>query len=166
MRIFPLISFVLLLTAAALLVSTLSGDLPDVVAVHFNAAGVANGFMRREECRGFMLFFTLGAPVFVAAVTGLIPRLFPPSMLNIPNRGYWLAPERAEDSIAFLSDQGVWFACILVIFLASVDWMVAKANASAPPNLPAGRFGGIMACFACAIGVWALRMFRRFRLPR
>ena len=112
------------------------------------------------------MIFTLGAPVFVAAVTGLVPRLVPPSMINIPNREYWLAPERAENSIAFLSEQGIWFACILVVFLASVDWMVARANASTPPHFPAGRFAWIMAAFACAIALWAMRMFRRFRVRR
>jgi Protein of unknown function (DUF1648) len=163
---FPLVLFALLLTAAALLVAALCGDLPAVVAVHFNAAGVANGFMTREDCRSFMLIFTLGAPVLVAAVTGLVPRLVPPSMLNIPNREYWLAPERAENSILFLSEQGIWFACILLIFLASVDWMAARANASAPPYFPAARFAWSMAAFACAIALWALRMFRRFHVPR
>ena len=166
MRMFPLIWFALLLSAAALLVAALSGDLPAVVAVHFNAAGMANGFMTREDCRSFMLIFTLGAPVFVAAVTGLVPRMVPPSMINIPNREYWLAPARAENSIVFLSEQGIWFACILVIFLASVDWMLARANVSTPPYFPAGRFVWIMAAFACAIALWALRMFRRFRVLR
>jgi hypothetical protein len=159
----PLILLALLLTAAAALISVLSGDLPGIVAVHFNAAGVANGFMTREHCRSFMLISTLGAPLFVAAVTGLIPRLLPPSMINIPNRGYWLAPDRAKDSIAFLSEQGIWFACILLVFLASVDWLLARANLSSPPSFPAAPFTWIMAAFACAIALWALRMFRRFR---
>ena len=165
MRMFPLISFALLLTAAALLVAMLSGGLPAIVAVHFNAAGTANGFMTREDCRSFMRIFTLGAPIFVAAVTGLVPRLVPPSMINIPNREYWLAPERAENSIEFLSEQAIWFACILATFLASVDWTVARANAATPPHFPTARFAWIMAVFACAIAMWALRMFMRFRVP-
>jgi len=163
MRIYPLLLFGSLLATAALLVSVLSADLPEIVAVHFNAAGVANGFMTRADCRSFMLAFTLGAPAFVALVTGLVPRLLPASMINIPNRDYWLAPARARESIAFLSEQGIWFACILLIFLACVDWMLAKANESSPADLPAARFGWMMAAFAVAIAVWALRMFRRFR---
>lgn len=166
MRFVPLIVFGLLLAAAALLVSVLSAGLPELVAVHFNAAGVANGFMTREDCHSFMLTFTLGAPAFIAVVTGLIPRVLPASMINIPNRAYWLAAERAGDSIAFLSEQGVWFSCILLILLAYVDWMLARANESTPPGFSTQRFGWAMGAFACAIAFWAMRMFRRFRLPR
>jgi hypothetical protein len=166
MRMSPLICFALLLIAAALFVGALGADLPAIVAVHFNAAGAANGFMRREECRRFMSIFTLGLPVIIAAVTSLVPRLVPPSMINIPNREYWLAPDRAQSSIAFLSEQGIWFACILVTFLAGVDWMVARANASTPPHFAAMPFAWIMAAFVGAIALWALRMFKRFHAPR
>jgi serine/threonine-protein kinase len=162
---FPLGLLALLLIAAALVIGRLGAELPAIVAVHFNAAGAANGFATREDCCSFMLIFTLVAPVIVAAVAGLVPRLAPPSMINIPNREYWLAPERARDSILFLSDQGIWFASMLTAFLASVDWMVARANASTPPHLPAAHFAWIMVAFAGAIALWVLRMFKRFRVP-
>jgi len=165
MRFLPLIVFGLLLAAAAALVSVLSAGLPELVAVHFNAAGVANGFMTREDCHSFMLTFTLGAPAFVAVVTGLTPRVLPASMINIPNRAYWLAAERADESIAFLSEQGIWFSCILLIFLAYVDWMLARANESSPPGFPSRHFVWAMAAFAFAIAFWAMRMLRRFRVP-
>jgi hypothetical protein len=166
MRFLPLMVLGLLLAGAAQLVSVLSAGLPELVAVHFNSAGVADGFMRREDCRNFMLTFTLGVPAFVAVITVLIPRVLPPSMLNVPNRTYWLAPERANESIAFLSRQGIWFGCILVIFLAYVDWMLARANESTPPAFSSELFVWAMAAFAGAIALWAMRMFRRFRLPR
>jgi uncharacterized membrane protein len=166
MRIFPLLLFGFLVTAAAIYVSALSAGLPEIVAVHFNAAGGANGFMTRSDCRSFMLSLTVGAPLLVAVITALIPRLLPPSMINIPNRSYWLAPERARESIAFVSEQGIWFSSVLLIFLVGVDWMVAQANRTHPPDLAAGRFGWMLALFAAAIALWAVRLFRRFRLPR
>lgn len=165
MRKFPLVLFGALLAAAAARVVSLAAALPPIVAVHFNAAGDANGFMTREGCRQFMLTLTLGAPLFVVLVTALVPRLVPPSMVNVPNRAYWLAPERSRDSIAFLSEQGVWFGCILLVFLTVVDWLLAKANESQPPVLPTGLFIASLAVLFAAIGLWALRMFQRFSLP-
>jgi hypothetical protein len=165
MRKLPIVLLSALLVSAALLILWLAENLPGLVAVHFNAAGTANGFMTREGCRTFMLTFTLGAPAFVVAVTALLPRLIPTSMINIPNRLYWLAPERSEESLAFLSEQGVWFGCILLVFLSSVDWMLVKANASTPPNFPATLFTSSMVAFFGAAGFWTLRMLRHFRLP-
>ena len=162
---FPIVLFGGLLLAAALLIPSLAGKLPDIVAVHFNAAGAANGFATRAQCRSFMLAFTLGAPLIVAAVTGILPRLLPASMINIPNRGYWLAPERAAESIAFMSEQGVWFGCIFLMFLYGVDWMLVAANSSVPPTLDSKWFIVMLVIFFGSICCLMLRMFRRFRAP-
>lgn len=165
MRKFPWVLFALLLAAAAALISSLAAQLPELVAVHFNAAGRPNGFTTRDGCRDFMMLFTLGAPIFIAIATALVPRLLPASMVNIPNRDYWLAPERARDSIDFLSEQGVWFACILLLFMADVDWMLLKANTVEPPTFPNSLFIATLMLFFCAVGLWAIRMFKRFRRP-
>jgi uncharacterized membrane protein len=166
MRKFPVMMFGTLLIAAAWRVTLLTDSLPELVAVHFDAVGRPNGFTSREDCRQFMLSFTLGAPVLIVFVTALLPRLIPHSMINIPYRSYWLAPERADETVDFLSDQGVWFGCILLVFLAFVDELLVRANASAPPALPTNLFMATMALLFAAIGLWAARMFWRFRRPR
>jgi hypothetical protein len=165
MRKFPLLLFVMLLAAAAALISNLAGQLPDLVAVHFDAAGRANGFMTRAGCRDFMLLSTLGVPLLIAVATALLPRLVPASLINIPHRDYWLAPERARDSLVFLSEQGLWFGCIFVVFLACVDAMLVKANAVSPPAFPNKLFVVMLIFFFCAVGAWFVRMLRRFRAP-
>jgi uncharacterized membrane protein len=165
MRKFPLLLFVMLLAAAAALIFSLAGQLPDLVAVHFDAAGRANGFMTRAGCRDFMLLSTLGVPLLITIATALLPRLVPASLINIPNRDYWLAPERARDSLAFLSEQGLWFGCIFVVFLACVDTMLVKANAVSPPAFPNTLFVAMLIFFFCAVGAWFVRMLRRFRAP-
>lgn len=162
MRKFPMALFGALLAAAAWRVSLLAGRLPEIVAVHFDASGNPNGFTTREGGRQFMLWFTLGAPAFIGIVTAFIPRLIPPAMINIPNRDYWLAPERAAESVNFLSEQGIWFACIFLVFLVWVDEILVNANSITPPAFPTGAFLGSMAILFAAIGIWAVRMFRRF----
>jgi uncharacterized membrane protein len=165
MRKLPLILFVMLLAAAAVLIFNLAEQLPDLVAVHFDGAGRANGFMTRAGCRDFMLLSTLGVPLLLTIGTGLLPRLLPASLINIPHRDYWLAPERARDSLVFLSEQGLWFGCILVVFLTAVDEMLVKANAISPPEFPSRLFVAMLILFFCAVGAWFVRMLRRFRAP-
>jgi hypothetical protein len=101
----------------------------------------------------------------LVAVTALIPRLLPPAMINIPNRDYWLAPERAQESLGFLADQGVWFACIFLVFLTAIDQFIVEANTAVPPALPTARFVTALVLLAGAIAIWAIRMFMRFRQP-
>jgi uncharacterized membrane protein len=165
MRKFPLLLFVLLLAGAAALILNLAGQLPDLVAVHFDATGRANGFMTRAGCRDFMLLATLGVPLLITTATALLPRLVPASLINIPNRDYWLAPARARDSLVFLSEQGLWFGCIFVMFLACVDALLVKANAVSPPAFPSTLFVAMLILFFCAVGAWFVRMLRRFREP-
>jgi uncharacterized membrane protein len=165
MRKFPLLLLAMLLAGAALFILFLSQQLPELVAIHFDASGRPNGFTTREGCRDFMLLSTLGAPLLIVIATALVPRLLPASMINIPHREYWLAPERARDSLAFLSEQGVWFGCILVVFLANVDLMLVKANGVSPPAFPSSPFLATLVVFFCAVALWAMRMFKRFRRP-
>jgi uncharacterized membrane protein len=165
MRKFPLLLFVILLIAAAVLILQLAGRLPDWVAVHFDAAGRANGFMTRAGCRDFMLLSTLGAPLLITIATALLPRLVPASLINIPHRDYWLAPERASASLLFLSEQGLWFGCIFVVFLAAVDGLLVKANSVSPPEFPNRLFVVTLILFFCVVGAWFVRMLRRFRAP-
>lgn len=160
-----MVLFVLLLAAAAWRVGVLAERLPPVVAVHFDAAGHPNGFSTREGCRQFMLWLTLGAPAFLVLVTALLPRLLPPAMINIPHRQYWLAPERADETRGFLFQQGVWFGCIFLLFLATIDQFIVEANAATPPALPTARFVTALGLLAGAIAIWAIRMFMRFRRP-
>lgn len=165
MRKSPLVLFLLLLAAAAALIFRLVKQLPELAAVHFDAAGRANGFMTRTGCREFMLASTLGVPLLIVIATALLPRVLPASMINIPHRDYWLAPGRAHDSLVFLSEQGLWFGSILLLFLAGVDAMLVKANAVSPPQFPNALLIAMLVCFFCALGVWAVRMLRRFRAP-
>jgi hypothetical protein len=164
-KLVPLLCFVALLAAVALWLGPLMRGLPEVVAVHFDARGAPNGFTTAADCRHYLTLLTLAAPAFIALVTALLPRLIPPSMLNIPHREYWMAPARAGESVAFMSAHGLWFSCLLLLFLASVDWMLVQANSNAPPHLSSSAFIGALMLFFGAIGIWAWRMFRRFRLP-
>jgi hypothetical protein len=161
----PLATLALLLLASALWIGALAERLPDIAAVHFDAGGAANGFMTRDACRRFMLLSTVGVPTLIAAVTAGLPRLLPVAMLNVPHREYWMAPARARESVDFLSSRGIWFSCMLLAFLACVDWMVVKANEVRPALFPSTQFLWVLALFFCATGLWLRGMFKRFSRP-
>lgn len=151
-----------LLAAAFLWQST--RQLPDPVASHFGGAGLPNGYQSAADYRRWMLGFGLGLPLILNFAIGSLPRLWP-SLVNIPHRDYWLAPERREDSLDFLSHQGQRLALLMLVFLCAVHWQVLLANARDPVWLEPRAFVGSMLSLVLLMTLWVAALFRRFRKP-
>src|ERR1700683_5324218 len=84
--------FVALWLLAAIVIYRGAADLPPRIAVHFDAAGPATSFMLRGDYRVFMLLFAGGLPaLLVGIMTAAYSRA---TDLKIPNREYWLSPQR------------------------------------------------------------------------
>lgn len=161
----PRLFFGSLLILAATFVAVTSAWLPDSVASHFGAEGNANGYMTREGYRLFMLAFTIIFPLFVTGVVALGTRLVPTRYVNIPNRDYWLAPERREQTLAYLTTHALRLGCVMVLFSAGIHWLVMRANASTPPRLENGLFLAVLGAFVVAIVAWIGALMWRFRKP-
>jgi uncharacterized membrane protein len=158
-------AFVALLALGTALLLATVGDLPDRVPTHFGAGGIPNAWMTRSGYTVFMLAFTLGLPVLVAAAIGLLPRLAP-RLVNLPHRDHWLAPERRDESLAFLGRQGCRLGGLMVLLAAGVHWLILRASRLSPPRLEEGLLVAMLAVFLVALAVWIIAMFRRFPRPR
>jgi hypothetical protein len=156
----PLLLAVLVAAAAFIWLS--SGSLPPVVASHFVAGGAANGFMPRSAYLGLTLAVTVGLPLILALVMGSVTRLVPDRFINLPNRDYWLAPERRQETLDYLSNQGNRFAMLLCAFLCFVHWLVVRANAMQPPHFPESTLVTALPLFGVALLVWIGAFLVRF----
>jgi len=136
--------------------------LPEVAASHFGGSGAANGFMSRAYYVRFMLLFVVVLPlvlVFVPSVSLSNPK----ADIRLPNKEYWLAPERQAETTEFLRQHMARFGSMLVVLLCYIHWLVVRANTVSPPNMPTPwAIGGIGVFVACAL-VWSSALFRRFR---
>lgn len=155
-------ALLLLLAVLAAFVWQTSKELPAVVASHFAANGVANGFMPRTAYAVLITVLVVGVPLLLAllpaaAISGAGKKL------NIPHREYWLAPERREDTIAFLRAHGRWFAVVVALFLSDVHWLVVEANGLQPPVLFYRSIVTALVVFALALLVWLWALVARFR---
>lgn len=153
-----------LILAAAWYVDATVALLPDLVATHFAGDGRANGWMTREGYRVFMLLFATLLPLFVVAMAGWLPRRFP-TATNVPNRHYWMAPERREAALSFLAAHACWLGCLIVLFMLGIHTLLLQANRSVPARLPERAFFAALGGFALALLVWILVLVRRFRRP-
>jgi hypothetical protein len=86
----------------------------------------------------------------------------PVSIINLPNKAFWLSPERREETFAFLYTQLAWLGCALLAFLLFVMELVFRANLHAPPQLNTAAFVPALLAFLCFTAAWIIRLVFHF----
>lgn len=162
MTMLPRLLFVLLLIVAPAVIWATSAPLPARVATHFGRGGLANGWMTHDGYLMFILAFSVLLPAFVVVMLGVLPQAVG-SRAGIPNRNYWLAPERRAATLSALASHACWLGCLLVVFLTAIHFLTVEANAVTPERLSESALIGVMAGFGTGILLWVLALWLRFR---
>jgi hypothetical protein len=89
----------------------------------------------------------------------------PPSMVNIPNRDYWLAPERRDETVRRMAVRMAIFGVMLSAFLIFVFQMNFEAATQAQPRLPLSTILPAMSVFFGFVAVWVGSLIVGFRKP-
>jgi uncharacterized membrane protein len=155
--------FLILLLAAALFINQTVGKLPTRVAVHFDQNGVASAFMDGVQYRRFILLFSVAMPiVLVAFMSSAYSRA---KDMKLPNRDYWLAPQRIARTRSFLVAHGIWFGSLLVALMSFMHWLILDANRQQPPTLSnQAMFLGLLVLLGCMLA-WIGTLMIAFRRP-
>jgi len=139
--------------------------LPERVAAHFDAAGAVNGYLPRGPYLIATIVLAVVLPLLLVTVSQVgVGR--PGARINLPNRDYWLAPERRDATIQYLRNWMARFAMLLALLVCFVHWLVVRANAMpASPHLSNSAFYGALVVFGTLMVLWIRGLFVRFRLP-
>jgi hypothetical protein len=162
----PKFLFLVLAAYAAIHFFNYYSQLPDVVASHFDAHGVANGWQTKSAFFGVFVGVTVLAVVVGFGVPRII-RVVPAQLINLPNKHYWLAPEHLADTMEFLDTYFAWFGCALfLILILTFDYAFqSNLHPDSPPDV--SRMWYILAGFITFSIVWIARLFTRFgRVPQ
>jgi uncharacterized membrane protein len=157
----PKLLFVLMVAFAAVYFSSAYAKLPEVVASHFNASGRPNGWQSKQLFLGFFI----GATVITVVVGFAVPRLIkivPVELLNLPNKRYWLSPERAEGTLEFLAASFAWLGCGLYVLMLLVFNYAVRANLHPGATPDANTLWMAIGGFAAFTVIWGLRMTIHF----
>jgi uncharacterized membrane protein len=137
-------------------------QLPERVASHFGPSGVADGYMHKSE---FATFYVALVIIVAAILSGIgeLVRHTPDDLINLPNKDYWLAPERHDATIAKINAQMASFgvatmALLLVIMHLAI---VANLGETRPPQLSLLFFPAFLAYIGYVI-FWTVGLLRRF----
>ncbi len=134
------------------------------MASHFDGAGRPNGFQSRDGFVAFcalMLFMTL----VVFGGLGAVFRKIPSKWFNLPNRDYWLAPERRDETLDALSAQMEWFGVASLGLYLFVIQMVLETNQTSEPGLDSSSMFVVLGLYLLFSAVWTTRLFLRYRKP-
>jgi uncharacterized membrane protein len=135
--------------------------LPERVATHFGVDGAPNGWMSRDDATTFYLAVVIGLNLLFFLISVSLGAL-PSSMVNIPNREYWLAPERRDETVRRMSVRLAIFVLALSAFVIVVFHMTFQASTEAHPSLTIGPAVGVFLAFVAA---WVASLVVGFRKP-
>jgi uncharacterized membrane protein len=140
-------------------------NMPDMLASHFGPGGSADAWMSKDV---FLLFalIPLVVSLAVAFLGPMMVEKLPASLINLPNKDYWLAPSRKAQTVAAFKSWSEWFAVGLLIFMAYVFELVFDANQSGSQQLANAPFITALITFFAFALVWMVVLYRRFQRPR
>jgi serine/threonine-protein kinase len=138
--------------------------LPDPMATRFEMNGTPNGWMSRE---GFALYYAIFL-IFMTgafALAGALLKKTPDRYINIPHKGYWLAPERREKSLRSLQRMTDMIGVVIGFFIVLMMQAVIVANLDKYPQLGFDRMMPVLGILIAFILCTLLYVRRRFRAP-
>jgi hypothetical protein len=90
----------------------------------------------------------------------------PVAKLNLPNKEYWLAPERRAETFGYFECFFAWYGCVFLFVVVFAMGLAMRANFDTPPRLPTGPIVSDIAGFVLFNVVAVIAMFRRFSNPQ
>jgi RNA polymerase sigma factor (sigma-70 family) len=147
-------------TVAAILANAFMSQ--EIVATHFNFAGNPDYWMTQSSSTLVWLLTGCGFPLFFIAIGYFMRFLIGRRALNIPNREYWLAPERVDETSGYVFHLYLWLAFLGAIFMLMLMLLQIQANHQRPPHLSTPLALAVGGCFITATAVLIGKMFRHF----
>lgn len=142
------------------------GQLPERVASHFDAQGIADGWMSRSAFLGLGIGMQLGVSGLIILFAWAIPRL-PDSLINIPNRHYWLDESRRSSTLRINQYMLLLIGGITAVLLIVIFQMTIIANLQPTPNLSGPAIWLTLGLYLVAvIGICGWMAWRFGRIPK
>ncbi|MFT3842863.1 MAG: DUF1648 domain-containing protein [Myxococcaceae bacterium] len=139
--------------------------IPEHVTSHAGLNGEAVGSRSKEMFFAFealLVFLTTG---LFSLIASRLPQV-KPELFNIPNKQYWLAPKRTQETIEFIQRRLRFMGTVAGLFTVLISQLVLDTNLSGHP-LSQTTIVELVAGFAVVIAGFSISMAIRFsRVPK
>lgn len=161
LRARSLVSLICLMVFSVTFVIYTSYYLPSSVATHFNINNQPDGWMTRDAYLLMILTLLISIPSAISVGISILSKKFC-HLINLPDREYWLAPPRLNDSLDFFGAHGHRLGRLVIVLMTGLHYVVLLANRAEPVALSQPWFIAIVLGFVLALGLWVLALYRRF----
>lgn len=158
----PRLFYIFLALAGLLMAAYYYPRMPERMASHFAGDGRPNGWQPREAF--FLIMLVVGA------LSGIISFFAPwriasqpNARINLPNREYWLAPERRDQTMNYISAFMAWFGCGVLFVLISGTFLALQANLAPDHRFNSQAMFVVLAAFLLSLMVGMIRFVRHFQ---
>ncbi len=138
-------------------------QMPDVVASHFDGLGAPNDWASKQGFFGLYLAIIL----LLVAVFEWVPRWSENRGrfgMKIPNRDYWLAPERVAQTKSFFRRQMFIMGIVHLLLAMYAIQLALLANLDQQPILHPS-IGWALVLYFIFLGIWLIHFHLHFRKP-
>ncbi len=139
--------------------------MPDSMASHFDGSGRANGWAPRS---GFFILYA-GLIALLLLLFQVLPRQFnrfPDNLINLPNKSYWLAPERREATFAAIEKQMTVFGNATMMLIIGTMQLVFRTNLDESRRMSAESMWIMLAAYILISIISTVNFIRKFRKPQ
>ncbi|MCC7037144.1 MAG: hypothetical protein IT560_07525 [Alphaproteobacteria bacterium] len=139
--------------------------LPEVISTQFDAYGTPLRSMARADFAMFHIGFVVFMSGIFAGMGYFLTRL-PVKYLNIPNKDYWLAPERRRETLQGLRHDLCVMGLIVGAFVMLIDYFVMDAAQRNARGVSPETLSILVSCMAAVTGLLVARLLIKFRRPK
>lgn len=135
---------------------------PEAVPLHYGPTGLPDRWGHRSELlKVHVGLIGIGSAIFLA-LPALLTRM-PPSLVNLPHKDYWLAPERRRETTAKFAVWSSTFGTALNLLVVAMQAVLGPNGSSSPLPLVVVLSFVLFSIGSC---VWLVRSFRLPALTR
>jgi len=137
-------------------------QLPDEVASHFDRRGIPDSWTDRATLIDLQLTVVVALAAAVLGAAGFILKT-PAHWLGLPNRAWWLAPERAEHTRQDLTARLLWLGAGTQLLVLDLFHRVVRVNLGRVAALEDLRPD--LAAYAVFLAGWVGVLLLRYARP-
>ena len=160
MRLVLIVAFVVCLVLTAWSHTVL----PERVATHFGADGIADGWSSRGTNTTVFAGLHIGIFVLFWFVPHLI-RITPDRWVNLPNKAYWLSDEHRDEAINRMQRRTDMFGAMTFAFFGVTGYLTVAAHHNQPVRLDLNVFLATTGLYLVLTALWCIWLVMAFRTP-
>jgi len=161
----PRLLYALLVLVCLLMMAYYYPQMPSRMAAHFAADGHPNGWQPRK-CFFLLVVLITGSSAVVAFFAPWQIASKSNDRINLPNKQFWLAPERREQTMRSIAAMMGWFGCGLLFVLISATYLALRANLAVDQRFNSEAMLTVLGLFLTGLVFLIVGFVRRFqRVP-